>query len=200
VVKELKKAIFLDRDGTLNFDPGYLSDPSMLKLFPGVALGLSQLKTAGYELVVVTNQSGVGRGLIELSKIPLIHDRLNQLLNEEAPGLGITHFEFCTKLPEDPSSRRKPKPDLILDSAKSLSIDCLQSWMIGDRLSDIEAGKRAKCKGTILVKTGHGNESLKELSQFRLSQPKRYAEVCPTAICEGLLEAAHFILRSTEKS
>jgi D-glycero-D-manno-heptose 1,7-bisphosphate phosphatase len=149
-----KRAIFLDRDGTINEDPGYLSDPAHLKLIPGVEKALAELKAAGFLLVVVSNQSGVGRGLIRLPVLHEIHEKLNQVL--AASHAEIDHFELCFHRPEDRCSCRKPKPQLILDAAAKLGIDVSRSFMVGDKVSDVEAGTNAGCTESILVRTGEG--------------------------------------------
>jgi UDP-glucose 4-epimerase len=156
-----RRAVFLDRDGTLNEDPGYLNDPEKLKLFPQVEESLRKLKNAGFLLVVISNQSGVGRGLIDPEMLPKIHDRLNHLL---APFCAmIDHFKLCVHRPEDDCDCRKPKPKLIEDAAKELGVDIKRSYMVGDKISDVDAGRNAGCKGTVLVCTGWGEQAVKQL-------------------------------------
>jgi len=160
-LEAMRKAVFLDRDGTLNEDPGYLNDPEKVKLLPGVEESLSKLKEAGFLLIVISNQSGVGRGLIEPLILPKIHDRLNRLL---APsGAMIDHFESCLHRPEEDCDCRKPKPKLIRDAARELSVDISRSYMVGDKISDVDAGRNAGCKKTILVCTGWGDQAVKQL-------------------------------------
>jgi UDP-glucose 4-epimerase len=156
-----RKAVFLDRDGTLNEDPGYLNDPEKLKLFPGVEESLRKLKEAGYLLIIISNQSGVGRGLIPPEILPKIHDRLNLLLRPF--GAVIDHFELCIHHPDTNCECRKPKPKLIWDAAKELGVDLSRSYMVGDKISDIEAGQNAHCKSSILVCTGWGEQAVKAM-------------------------------------
>jgi UDP-glucose-4-epimerase GalE len=156
-----RKAIFLDRDGTLNEDPGYLSDPELLKLFPDVSESLARLKRAGFVLVVTSNQSGVARGLIAPGILPKIHNRLNSLLRPA--GGAIDHFELCLHHPDENCECRKPKPKLIRDAAQELGIDVQQSYMIGDKLSDMGAGRAAGCKASVLVRTGEGEKAFNQL-------------------------------------
>src|SRR6478672_1868967 len=134
------RAVFLDRDGTINEDPGYLSDHVLLKLLPGAREALIRLKNAGFKLIVISNQSGVGRGLIEPRAIPVINQRLNELL---APAV-IDHFGLCFHRPEDFCGCRKPKPKLILEAARAQGVEVARSYMIGDRETDLEAGLAAK--------------------------------------------------------
>jgi UDP-glucose 4-epimerase len=145
------RAVFLDRDGTLNEDPGYLSKPDMLKLLPGVGEALASLKSAGFKLIVVSNQSGIARGLIKPESLSLIHQRMDDLLKPF--GVAIDHYEFCVHHPDENCGCRKPKPKLILDSAARLGVDISKSFMVGDKDSDVGAGKNAGCKAAIFLRT-----------------------------------------------
>ncbi len=147
----LKPAVFLDRDGTLNEDPGYLDNAAKLHLLPMVPEGLRVLVDAGFELVVVSNQSGVARGLIQVDEMPRIHRRLNELLGGEL----IKHFKLCFHRPEDACDCRKPRPKLLLEAARELGLDLSRSVMVGDKHSDLIAGKNAGC-ASVLVRTGDG--------------------------------------------
>ena len=154
------KAVFLDRDGTLNEDPGYLSHPEGLVLFPGARDGLVRLKRAGFVLIIISNQSGVARGLIPLGSLPRIHQRLNEMLGPDA---AVDDFELCTHHPDEDCACRKPKPKLLLDAALRLDLDLARSWIVGDRRSDLDSGRNAGLRGTVLVRTGHGADEEKEL-------------------------------------
>lgn len=151
------KAVFLDRDKTLIEDPGYINHPSQVRLLPGVAQALIQLKKMGYLLVVVSNQSGVARGLVTEEVLQQIHHRLKKLLADE--GAYLDAIYYCPFHPEGvipkyrcESDLRKPNPGMLLKAAQDLSIDLSRSWMIGDSFRDIEAGIRAGCK-TILIES-----------------------------------------------
>ena len=160
-LREPRKAVFLDRDGTLNDDPGYINDPNIIKLFPGVGDALLRLKKAGYLLIVVSNQSGVGRGLIKETALPLINDRLNQLLKPS--GVKIDHFELCYHHPDKNCECRKPKPKMILDAAKKFNVALSASFVVGDKESDLHAGRNAACKAVALVRTGNGQDTEKKV-------------------------------------
>jgi D,D-heptose 1,7-bisphosphate phosphatase len=149
----MAKAVFLDRDETLNPDPGYISDPDLFQLYPWVAEELAKLKKAGFLLVVVSNQSGIGRGLITWEQLNDIHHKLNRLL-AEAVQIRIDHFEICPHHPDESCSCRKPKPKLITDAAEYLKVDLSQSYMLGDRKSDYEAGINAGLKKSFLIQPG----------------------------------------------
>ena len=152
-----KKAVFLDRDGTINEDPGYLNHPDRVVLLPGAGEALNALKKAGYLLVVVTNQSGVARGYIKLETLPLINDRINQKLSQWDVSLDV--FQMCLHHPDENCPCRKPQPQMLLDAAQKHKIDLSQSFMVGDRISDLEAGKNAGCKAVALVRTGDGQKT-----------------------------------------
>jgi histidinol-phosphate phosphatase family protein len=183
-VQVKNKAVFLDRDGTLNEDPGYLDDASKLKLLPGVAPALARLIEAGFTLVVVSNQSGVRRGLIQEGSLKLIHERLNALLGKPYPM--IRHFRLCIHHPDDDCECRKPKPKLLLEAARDLRLDLSRSFMIGDKFSDVQVGKNAGCRASILVRTGEGETTAAKL------KPGEADYVAP-----GLGEAVDWILHQS---
>ena len=144
------KTIFLDRDGTLNVDVDYLSRIEDLELFPFTREALEILKKAGYNLVVVTNQSGIGRGFYDAQTLRLIHDELQRKV-----GGVIDAFYFCPHLPNAGCECRKPKLKMINDAVRDLGVGFDRSWMIGDKDLDIELGIAANVK-TALVRTGYG--------------------------------------------
>jgi D-glycero-D-manno-heptose 1,7-bisphosphate phosphatase len=141
------KAVFLDRDGTLIVDTGYCSDPADVKLIDGVQELLRRLKQAGFKLVVVTNQSGIGRGYFGECEFWAVQKELER----QAGGDLIDATYFCADTPESASERRKPNPGMLLEAANDLGIDLPESYMIGDKVTDIEAGIRAGVKASILV-------------------------------------------------
>ncbi len=147
------KAVFLDRDGTINFDPGYLGDPNKVRLLPGVDTGIKFLRNdLNFKIIVVSNQSGITRGLISEADVKSVNSRINELLAEK--NTRIDAFYFCPYHPEfDPPEKvkcRKPSPEMIFTAAEDFEIDLTQSYLVGDALSDIEAGNKAGVK-TILL-------------------------------------------------
>ncbi|MBI3535663.1 MAG: UDP-glucose 4-epimerase GalE [Deltaproteobacteria bacterium] len=156
-----KKAVFLDRDGTLNEDPGYLSHPDQMILLPTVGESLAKLKKAGFLLIVLSNQSGVGRGIVKESMLPSIHNKLHEHL--KSYGVKLDDFFLCFHTPEDNCECRKPKTKNILKAAKTYNICLKKSYMIGDKLSDIQMGLAAGCRAALLVRTGDGKKTEKEL-------------------------------------
>lgn len=150
-----RRYVLLDRDGTLNVEKHYLSDPAELELMPGVAEGLKLLKKNGFGLVVISNQSGIGRGLLRRDEVEAIHTRLRQLL--QTAGVAIDGIYYCPHSPEEHCNCRKPSPALIHQAAAELHFNPTDSFVIGDKCSDIEMGKRVNAV-TILVLTGYGKQ------------------------------------------
>ncbi|MEW6658107.1 MAG: D-glycero-beta-D-manno-heptose 1,7-bisphosphate 7-phosphatase [Thermodesulfobacteriota bacterium] len=145
--------VLLDRDGTINKECHYLSDPDQIRLIPGAAEGLRQLMAMGLGLVVITNQSAIGRGYFDEQRLRLIHERLCSLLS--ARGVILDGIYFCPHTPDDDCSCRKPRPGLIERAARDFGFDPRQSFVIGDKPCDIELGQRVGAT-SILVRTGYG--------------------------------------------
>jgi D-glycero-D-manno-heptose 1,7-bisphosphate phosphatase len=141
------RAVFLDRDGTLMVDPGYPSKPEQVQLLSGVREGLVSLRSAGFKLVIVTNQSGIGRGFFDETDFRAVQARLESLLGENL----ITATYFCPDHPDEASNRRKPEPGMLFEAANDLDLGIPASFMIGDKASDIEAGINAGVKAAIWV-------------------------------------------------
>jgi len=150
------KAIFLDRDGTIIEDKGYLDNTREMSLLPGVAKALADLKKAGFLLIVITNQSGIGRGLFSHRIVDQQHQYLQGLLATQ--NLKIDAFKVCPHAPEEGCNCRKPMPGLLCEAAKECDIDLPSSFMIGDKTSDVQAGKAAGCQ-TILLTTAETHEN-----------------------------------------
>ncbi len=158
----VKPAIFLDRDGTLNEEVDYLSDPDQLVLIPGAAAAVARLNALGIPVVVVTNQSGIGRGKYDWRDFAAVMARMEALLALEQAKVDAVYAsphhelglgEYAVK--DHPE--RKPNPGMLLRAAKEFRLDLSRSWMIGDKAIDIEAGQRAGCR-TAQVLTGYGRE------------------------------------------
>ncbi len=151
----MRGAIFLDRDGTLNEDTGYPARPDDLRLLPGVTTALAALQAAGWPLIVVSNQSGVGRGLFGMAELAVMDRRLRELL--AAAGVELTAAYYCPHAPEAGCSCRKPAPGLLHRAAVELGIDLTRSYMVGDALRDVEAGRAAGCRTILLGAAGAGD-------------------------------------------
>ncbi len=179
-------AVFLDRDGTLNEDPGYLGDPGKVNLFPGTGKALSLLKNQlNFKLIVISNQSGVARGLLTVEDVKSVNRKINDLL--AADGVAIDAFYYCPYHPDFSSPEkcgcRKPSPEMVLQAAEENDIDLEKSYFVGDAVSDIECGANAGLK-TVLVKTGYGEESFSVLQK----QNK-----FPTFVASNILEVSKII-------
>ncbi len=151
-----QKAVFLDRDGTLIVEKHFLKDPADVAFESGVVEGLKQLKKCGFLLILVTNQSGIGRGLLTVSDFDAVQSRLTHLLAEE--GLVLDAVYMCPHHPDDDCSCRKPKPGMILQGLDAFDLDPAQCFMVGDKVADTQAGDAAGVY-SILVKTGYGNKT-----------------------------------------
>ncbi len=148
----MHRAVFLDRDGTLIVDRGYLDNVAGVELLPGVGEALARLAAAGFLLVVVSNQSGVGRGYFEYSMVEAQHRRLQELLAMH--GVRLAAGKYCPHAPDQHCPCRKPKPQMLIEAAAELEIDLSASWMIGDKASDVEAGQAATCQTILLGQPG----------------------------------------------
>jgi histidinol-phosphate phosphatase family domain/HAD-superfamily hydrolase, subfamily IIIA len=150
-----RRFVLLDRDGTIIVERHYLSDPRQIEFLPGAVTGLRHMLGMGLGLVVVTNQSAVGRGFFDEAHLNLIHRRLYELL--EAEGIHLEGIYFCPHTSEDDCCCRKPRPGLIKRAAKELDFDLHASFVIGDKPADIELGRQVRAT-TFLVRTGYGAE------------------------------------------
>ncbi len=139
-----RKAIFLDRDGTLIVDKVYLNDPEQIEYLDGVFEGLALLRDEGFVFVVVTNQSGVPRGLVTLENLHEIHRRMEAKLNSK--DLRVEEYLYAPYLVESDHPLRKPNPGMLLQGAQHHGIDLNRSWMVGDQITDVIAGQRAGTK------------------------------------------------------
>lgn len=175
-----KRFVVLDRDGTIIVERHYLSDPEGVELLPRVARGLQQLSVLGLGLIVVSNQSGVGRGFFDTTRLALIHQRLCDLL--AAAGIHLDGIYVCPHTPEDDCVCRKPRTALLERAAQELDFDPRAAFVIGDKSCDIELGQRVGAT-TCLVRTGYGAEVATD------------ATVNPDYIVDGVWEAAQVIAR-----
>ncbi len=160
MTKILKGAAFLDRDGVINEEVNYLHEPEKTELVPGVAEALNLIHEHGYLAVIVTNQSGIARGMYGEPEMHSVHAKIRELLAPD--GADFDAVYFCPHPPAAECNCRKPKPGMLLKAAEDLGIDPAISFMVGDRAGDIEAGIRAGCKTTYLVRSGYGEETLKK--------------------------------------
>jgi D-glycero-D-manno-heptose 1,7-bisphosphate phosphatase len=156
-----RPAIFLDRDGTLNEEVEYLSDPEQLVLIPGAAATIARLNAMDIPVVVVTNQSGIGRGIYTWEDFAAVTGRMADLLAQENARIDAVyasphHEKALGEYAVANHPDRKPNPGMLLRAAKDHDLDLSRSWMVGDKALDLEAGRRAGCR-VVLVRTGYGS-------------------------------------------
>ncbi len=144
-------AVFLDRDGTIMRDANYCREPAQVEIFPGVGDALRRLREAGFKIVIVTNQSGLGRGYFSEADYGAVAAEVERQLG---PGL-IDATYFCPDLPDTSSLRRKPAPGMILEAERDLGLDLTRSFMVGDKPIDVECGRNAGVR-TIRLQAGDG--------------------------------------------
>ncbi len=174
--------VFLDRDGTLNYDPGYLRVAADLKLLAGVGPALARLKRAGAKLVVVTNQSGVGRGIITLKDLEAIHARLQGLLEPEDAALDAIYF--CPHHPDDGCRCRKPNVGMVERAQSELQLDHRRFYLVGDHARDIQLAQRVGAKAILLTATPMDAQSLETL---------KAKQAMPDAVAKSMAEAVDWI-------
>jgi D-glycero-D-manno-heptose 1,7-bisphosphate phosphatase len=178
-----KKTVFLDRDGTIIIDKVYLNDPEQIEYLPGVFDALKSLRDAGYHFTIVTNQSGVARGLVTLENLNEIHRRI--ALEFGRHGIDFDGFYFAPYSVESNHFMRKPNPGMLTTAAEERGIDLSRSWMIGDRATDVQAGHQAGCRSILLS----GLESQETIEKIK-----------PDYVADDLNAMARFILASAEIS
>jgi D-glycero-D-manno-heptose 1,7-bisphosphate phosphatase len=172
-------AVFLDRDGTINEDTGYVSDPEDLIVLPGAAEAIKRLNERGIKVIVITNQSGVGRGYYTANDVRAVNERLEELLLLD--GARLDGIYYCPHSPDQMCGCRKPETGLIVRAAAEHEIDLKRSFVVGDKAADVEMAKRAEAKG-ILVLTGKGAEEEERL------------EESPDFVAKDILDAIMWIL------
>jgi len=181
--------VFLDRDGTLNYDPGYLRVAAELKLLAGVGPSLARLKRAGAKLVVVTNQSGVGRGIITLKDLEAIHARLQGLLEQEDAALDAIYF--CPHHPDNGCRCRKPNVGMVERAVSELQLDLRRAYLIGDHARDIQLATRVGAKAILIATASVDAQSLEKL---------KVEKALPDAVVKSMAKAVDWILADAAKT
>ncbi|MBL8038954.1 MAG: lipopolysaccharide heptosyltransferase II [Nitrospira sp.] len=180
--------IFLDRDGTLNPDPGYIKSPDQFELFPGVPEALGRLKRAGARLILVTNQSGIARGFLSRHNLEAIHTKLAHELGQA--GVTLDGIYFCPHHPDDGCGCRKPNRGMIDQAVQERGLDLERSYVIGDHLRDIELAKRVGAR-SVLVTTG--------VTRLQELEGLAEAHLIPDKVTASLAEAADWLLSDVER-
>jgi len=180
----LENVIFLDRDGVINFDsPDYIKSWEEVAFLPGSLEAVAALTRAGFHLILITNQSVIGRGMVAPEVLADMHRRMQQAI--AAAGGKLFDIFYCPHHPDEGCDCRKPEPGMIFMAKARYGIDLLRSMMIGDNVKDVACGQNAGCGATILVRTGSGAQAEKALAQKQMT---------PTAVAEDLQAAAQLIL------
>jgi D-glycero-D-manno-heptose 1,7-bisphosphate phosphatase len=160
----LRKVVFLDRDGVINADsPDYIKSWDEFDFLPGSLQALQALTQAGYHMIVITNQSMIGRGMVPLNILEDIHQHMLKAIAQA--GGRIHDIFFCPHRPDENCSCRKPLPEMIIEAGRRYDIDLSTAVMIGDNAKDIHCGRNAGCGATILVLTGNGRTARQELTE-----------------------------------
>lgn len=183
-LRPVNRAVFLDRDGTMIAERNYLSKVEDVAILPGAPEALKRLQDAGFKLFIVSNQSGVGRGYFTLADVERVNRHICDMFAEEG-----VHFEkiyVAPEAPDQPSHGRKPSPQFLFDARDEFGVDLSASFVIGDKLIDLECGWNAGVKKSILVRTGYGAE-------LEGSFPSK---VSAAVVVDGLAAAADWILQN----
>lgn len=184
----MQHAIFLDRDGTINYDPGYLKDTNLVKLYPYVGDGIKRLKEEyGFKIIVISNQAGIAYGILTDKEVIAINEKINLLLSGHQTS--IDAFYYCPFHPdynsEEESQCRKPSPYMIVKASEEHSIDLSRSYMIGDKNTDILCAVNAGIK-SILLQQGDDNTEINILHNLRKK---------PNFVAANFKEACDFIVK-----
>jgi D-glycero-D-manno-heptose 1,7-bisphosphate phosphatase len=178
----MNRAVFLDRDGTLIVEKNYLSRPEDVEIFTATPAGLKQLGDAGFKLFIVSNQSGIGRGYFTPADVENVNRHLCRELARS--GVRFEKIYIAPEKPDEPSRGRKPSPRFLFDARDEFVLDLAQSYLIGDKLSDLECGWNAGVKQSILVRTGYGAELERESPE----------QISRAVVVDDLVVAAEWIL------
>jgi D-glycero-D-manno-heptose 1,7-bisphosphate phosphatase len=178
-----RRALFIDRDGTLILEKHYLHKVAEVEFIPGAVSALQKAVHAGFVIVMVTNQSGVGRGYFTLSDVEAVHSHLVGELARHS--ISFVKIYVAPEAPDSPSRGRKPSPQFLFDARDEFDIDLSQSFMIGDKIADLQAGWYAGVRASILVRTGHGLATERD----------HPVEVKKAIVVDTLREAIDWVLR-----
>lgn len=184
MIEDSRRAVFVDRDGTVCFDKHYLSDPAGLELIPTVAEGIRKLNDAGVPVIIVTNQSGIDRGFFDEDQLQAIHDRMLEMLDEH--GAWVDDIYYCPHLPDAGCDCRKPAPGMLLQASDEHGIDLARSFVIGDRMMDVEMAHAGGAKGILVPEPGN---------QYHVETELENSEESPDYRTDTFMNAVEWILR-----
>jgi len=184
----LKKVVFLDRDGVINYDsPDYIKSRSEFKFIPGSIEAIGKLTVSGFTSIVISNQSALARKLISSEELDNIHKLMKQTI--AAAGGDITDIFFCPHMPDDECNCRKPQPGLIFQAQRKYDIDPAEAVMVGDSARDIECACNAGCGRAVLVTSGNDRDVEKVL---------KIKQIAPDYVAENLYDAARWIIANNQ--
>ena len=184
----MNRAVFLDRDGVLNEEKQYLHRVEDFTLLPGVPAALSRLAAGGFQFFIITNQSGIGRGYFTREDVDKLHAHLRAELSRER--ISIRRIYVAPEAPDQPSQGRKPSPQFLFDARDEFGVDLAHSFMIGDKLIDLECGWNAGVQNSILVRTGYGAKT----------ETEHAGKLRDAVVLDDLPAAAEWIIKSTKLS
>ena len=179
------KAIFLDRDGTINVDVHYLDTPNNFKMYPGVGLGVKRLQDAGFKIIVITNQSGIARGYFTLETLERIHEKM--LKEFEEYDVHVDGIYFCPHRPDDNCNCRKPNTGMFEKAIIEYNIDTKISFMIGDKILDVAAGRRVGIQTILIPEPDMREDTLKQKDSW---------DITPDYLAKDFMDAVERILKS----
>jgi D-glycero-D-manno-heptose 1,7-bisphosphate phosphatase len=179
----MHRAVFLDRDGTLIEERNYLCRPEQVSIFPGAGRALKRLSESGFRLIIVSNQSGVGRGYFTIEDVEKVNARMAGDFARD--GVRFDACYFAPEAPDQPSRGRKPSPQFLFDARDAFNLNLGECFMVGDKLIDLQCGWNAGVRRSILVRTGYGAEL----------ERSNVAELSQAVIVDDLAGAAEVILR-----
>lgn len=180
---EEKFAVFVDRDGTICFDKHYLADPGGLELIQSVAEGIKKLNDAGIPVIVITNQSGIGRGYFTEKQLEAIHGKMKDLLAEQ--GARVDDIFYCPHLPDSGCGCRKPRTGMLLQAQDKLGLDLKRSFVIGDRTMDVEMAHAVGAKAVLVPEPGN---------QYHVEKEMENSLDSPDYIADTFVHAVEWIL------
>jgi len=179
-----RKAVFIDRDGTINVNYGYINNPDDFKMYPNVAKGIKLLQENGFKIIIITNQSGIARGYFSEKSLEEIHDKMKKELSKEDTGVDAIYY--CPHHPDENCNCRKPKPGMLEQAIKDFDIEIKDSYIIGDRMLDVEAGKIIGCK-TVLIPED------KELVKKEMTE----SDIDPDIVCDDFYSGIEWIIKNS---
>ena len=186
--EKLTPAVFLDRDGTLILDKHYLSSPDKVKLYSCAAESVKKLRAAGFKIIVVTNQSGIARGMFSQKDLAKVNRQFLSLLKKQ--GAKIDGLYYCPHIDDDNCNCRKPKTGMVLQAAKEHNIDLSRSYAVGDSVRDYMLGNNFGGKGVFIL-TGHGKKQARNL---------RKQKTKPLAVCKNIKQAAVLVIKNAKEN